>query len=135
MIKNKAHNIRGSMKLVFDCYLKDNNLEPTCYSLEENELNPLTGYLTDTTGGSYGEYLKFLKKSLDILNDDEKDIDISSNSWGVNVFDTYVEIYFLYDENNENYKLKMNKFAFSSIINEWILFLQEKGFDTNPIQD
>lgn len=116
------------MKLIFEFYFNNekNKYLPTCYSDERNEFNPLTGYLTDDIGG---DYIDFLESSIETLRDNI-DIDISSNSWGCDVDEKRIFLYFLYDYDNQDYHLYLDKDVFYFILSEWLSFIKDKSFQT-----
>ena len=51
-------------------------------------------------------------------------IDISSESWGVIIDFDKVNLYFLYDEDNIEYKTSINISEFKEGIEQWVNFLQ-----------
>jgi hypothetical protein len=51
--------------------------------------------------------------------------DFSSNSWGVDLIDNGVVIYFLYDEDNEDFKQRYTLEEFEQAITDRIAFLRK----------
>ena len=73
------------MKLIFTYIQHKGQIIPTCHLEENHQLNPLPNYFS------------FLDHSLSILTDEAiQEVDISSNSWGVEVMNDQVNFYFLF---------------------------------------
>lgn len=77
----------------------------------------------------WGDYLDFLESSIETLRDNI-DIDISSNSWGCDVDEKRIFLYFLYDYDNQDYHLYLDKDVFYFILSEWLSFIKDKSFQT-----
>ena len=80
--------------------------------------------------GDKCEYKEFLKDILYILINNRVE-DVSSNSWGVDVVENDVYIFFLYDSDNKQYQIKIPKIEFIFIIRRWIDFLNKSIEDPN----
>lgn len=121
------------MKIILKYYFDQtkNKFIPTCSS-EINENNALTSYLNDDLGNK-DEHKEFLNNTLNGLTNDI-DKDISSNSWGIDMVDNNIHIYFLYDSDNEFYKTKLAKIEFVFIIKKWIEFL-DRPFSNPSYQE
>lgn len=120
------------MKIIFEYYfcVEKEEYIPTCYSEERNEFNPLTAYLTDDMGGR--DHIIFLKDSLNKLRSQEN-VDISSNSWGCDIDEESVLLYFLYAEDEQEYHLHLSKDTFVFIISEWIGFIESANYQERKV--
>lgn len=112
------------MKLMFSYVKHKEKVIPICY-LEEAKLNPLTGYLNDPMGGL--NYFSFLDRSLSILRDENvREADISSNSWGVEIQGNEVFFYFLFSADDKEFQLSLPRAVFIDILVLWLIFLSQE---------
>lgn len=118
------------IKFYFSCD-EDRVLFHNCMCLENPERDPLSAYLRDNEGDkSYASYIGFLKKSLEILNNYNVDsYDLSSNSWSFYLNKNVVEICFLYNEDNTDYQLTLDREKVAFIIRKWIEFLKKEPIE------
>ena len=113
------------MKLIFTYIQHKGQIIPTCHLEENHQLNPLTGYLNDTMGGS--NYFSFLDHSLSILIDETiKEADISSNSWGVEVVNDQVNFYFLFAQEEESLYLTLPRGIMVDVLRLWLIFRSQE---------
>ena len=119
------------MRIIFEYYFNEVKKEfiSTCDSEFKGDYIPLISYLNDDLGDK-SEYKEFLKDILNILINNREE-DISSNSWGVDVVGDNVYIFFLYDSDNKQYQIKLPKIEFIFIIRRWIDFLNKSIKDPN----
>lgn len=113
------------MRIIFKYYFNEieKKFIPTCDSECKGDYEPLISYLNDDLGDKC-EYKEFLKDILYILINNRVE-DVSSNSWGVDVVENDVYIFFLYDSDNKQYQIKIPKIEFIFIIRRWIDFLNK----------
>ncbi|ENV50200.1 DUF5376 family protein [Acinetobacter junii] len=92
---------------------------------EEEEI--IASYLIDNGGSSLESYINLLEEnvfkleSLSIIN-----ADISSNSYGAEIFGNIVKIYCFYDEEKE---YEVNRFDLLKITRCWLDFVQKKPIE------
>ena len=113
------------MKLIFRYIQHKGQIIPTCHLEENHQLNPLTGYLNDPMGGQ--NYFSFLEHSLSILTDEMiQEADISSNSWGVEVMNDQVNLYFLFAQEEESLYLTLPRGIMIDVLRLWLIFRSQE---------
>ena len=113
------------MKLIFTYIQHKGQIIPACYLEENHQLNPLTGYLNDPMGGP--NYFSFLDHSLSILTDEAiQEVDISSNSWGVEVMNDQVNFYFLFAQKEESLYLTLPRGIMVDVLRLWLIFRSQE---------
>ena len=114
------------MKVIFSYIKHKEQIIPVCYLEDNAKLNPLTGYLNDPMGGP--NYFAFLDHSLSILtNENIQEADISSNSWGVEIKNEQVYLYFLFSQDDESLQLTLPRGVMVDVLRLWLIFRSQNA--------
>lgn len=84
----------------------------------------LISYITDDGGGALNSHIEFLTNVVVSLeNSSTNFLDLSSNSYGAEIYNEFIKIYFLFDEDSE-YVFKRADVL--KLIELWIYFLKRE---------
>jgi len=95
--------------------------------LENDKEGIIISYLIDSGGASLESHIELLEESICKLEDlSISNADISSNSYGSEIVNNIVKIYFLYDEDKE---YEINRLDLLRIIKSWVEFMKKKPIE------
>lgn len=84
----------------------------------------IISYLIDDGGLSVESHIEYLEYCISKLEKSTiNEIDISSNSYGVEVINEIVKIYFFYDENQY---CEVKRLDLLKILKSWVMFMKKK---------
>jgi len=87
----------------------------------------IISYLIDDGGLSVEFHIEYLDDCISKLeNSTINEIDISSNSYGVELINEMVKIYFLYDENQ---CCEVKRSALLKLLKSWVMFIKKKPIE------
>ncbi len=115
------------MSLIFKRYFHEKSYRHGCGFDKENKLEKIiASFLTDTAGSSEKSFFEYLEEQLLILDRrDSTDWSLDTSHWGCDLVGEIVHIYFLFDENNEDYMTEIELTKFRKILRLWIDFYHQ----------
>jgi len=114
-----------SLRFYYIRYPNESDLVATIISDDSSNLKEemIISYLIDDGGLSVESHIEYLDDCISKLeNSIINEIDISSNSYGVELINEMVKIYFLYDENQ---CCEVKRSALLKLLKSWVMFIKK----------